>query len=95
MKADMELTIEQKNEIVIAAQQAQLEKPTRACVNSESAFVRQRIQDQGYIELSKQYWSFVCRSSDPGFSDEVKENEKKLKEIDSGFTMPAWGTYGT
>jgi hypothetical protein len=56
MKVDMELTIEQKNEIVIAAQQAQLEKPTRACVNSESAFVRQRIQDQGYIELSKQYW---------------------------------------
>lgn len=83
------------NELVIAAQLAQLEKPTRACVNSESAFVSQRLRDQGFITLSKQYWSFVCGGKDPGFNDEVKENEKKMKVIDREFTMPAWGTYGT
>ena len=89
------MTIMNINDIVIAAQRAQLEKPARACVNSESAFVAQRLSDQGFNELSKQYWSFVCGGKDPGFNDEVKENQKKLKEIDQGFTMPAWGTYGT
>lgn len=89
------MTIMNINDIVIAAQRAQLEKPTRACVNSEAAFVAQRLRDQGFNELSKQYWNFVCGGKDPGFSDEVKENEKKLKEIDKGFTMPEWGTYGT
>lgn len=83
------------NGIVIAAQRAQLENPTRACVNSESAFVQQRLCDQGFNELAKQYWSFVCGGKDPGFSDEVKENEKKLKMIDKQFEMPSWGTYGT
>lgn len=83
------------NSPVIAAQKLQLEKPARACVNSESAFVAQRLDEWGFKELSKQYWSFVCGGKDPGFNNEVKENEKKLKEIDKGFTMPSWGTYGT
>jgi hypothetical protein len=89
------MTIMNINDIVIAAQRAQLEKPTRACVNSEAAFVADRLRAQGFNELAKQYWNFVCGGKDPGFSDEVKENEKKLKEIDKGFTMPDWGTYGT
>lgn len=89
------MTIMDINGIVIAAQLVQLENPTRACVNSESAFVAQRLRDQGFNELSKQYWSFVCGGKDPGFSDEVKENQKKLKMIDKQFEMPAWGTYGT
>ena len=83
------------NEVVTAAQRAQLENPTRACVNPESAFVAQRLRDQGFHELSKQYWSFVCGGKDPGFNDEVKENENKLKKIDREFDMPSWGTYGT
>lgn len=83
------------NEIVIAEQLKQLEKPTRACVNSESAFVAERIRNAGHIELSKQYWNFVCGGKNPGFNDEVQKNAKKLKDIDRGFTMPEWGTYGT
>lgn len=83
------------NQIVIAAQTAQLENPTKACVNSESAFVAQRLRDQGFNELAKQYWSFVCGGKDPGFSDVVKENEKKLKVIDKQFEMPEWGYKGT
>ncbi len=90
-----ELTLEQQYAIVIAAQEAQLQKPTRACVNSEAAFVAQRIRDQGYHALSKQYWSFVCSGSKFGFNEQIIENEKKLKAIDKQFTMPDWGTYGT
>lgn len=81
-------------ELILAAQKAQLANPTRACVNSESAFVAQRLRDAGHSDLAKRYWSYVCRCG-AGFGAEVEENEKKLKEIDNGFVMPEWGTKGT
>jgi hypothetical protein len=87
-----------KNEIslIIEAQEAQLAKPTRACVNSESAFVAQRLRDAGHVDLAKTYWSnVVCSSKKDFFGPIVAENELKLKEIDKGFTMPEWGYKGT
>lgn len=81
-------------ELILEAQRAQIAKPTRACVNSESAFVAQRLRDAGHIDLAKRYWNSVC-SRRADFGEEVAENEKILKKIDSGFVMPDWGTYGT
>lgn len=90
------------NEIVFEAQRLQLESPARACVNSESAFVKDRIYKLGYPELAKEYWNWVCssasRSDEVGpekFGQEVYDQYKELKKIDAGFVMPSWGTYGT
>lgn len=82
-------------ELIIEAQEAQLAKPTRACVNSESAFVAQRLRDAGHHDLAKRYWNYVCRCGKDEFGDVVRANEEKLKEIDRGFVMPDWGTKGT
>ena len=90
------------NEIVFAAQAQQLLKPARACVNSESAFVADKIRDAGHPELAKAYWSWVCTSPerDPAkavekFGVECYEQYIQLREIDKGFTMPEWGYKGT
>lgn len=82
-------------ELIIEAQEAQLAKPTRACVNSESAFVAQRLRDAGHLDLAKRYWSMACSSSKSAFGEVVRANEEKLKQIDNGFVMPDWGTKGT
>lgn len=91
-----------RNEIIFAAQEAQLLKPTRACVNPESAFVADRLREQGYDELAKSYWSWVCSSPErnpveavKAFGVECYEQYVKLREIDKGFTMPEWGYKGT
>jgi hypothetical protein len=90
-----------KNEMItfiLEAQEAQLANPTRACVNSESAFVADRLRSMGHKELAKTYWSWVCsfRSTDSlKFGWKVYDNELKLKQIDAGFTMPEWGYKGT
>jgi hypothetical protein len=90
------------NKIVFDAQAEQLAKPARACVNSESAFVAERIRDAGYAELSKSYWSWVCSSPErnpaqavKAFGVECYEQYIQLREIDKGFTMPEWGYKGT
>ena len=87
-----------KNEIelIIEAQEAQLANPARACVNSESAFVKQRLAQAGHTDLAKRYWNIVvCSSAKDFFGPIVKANEEKLTLIDRGFTMPEWGTKGT
>ncbi len=82
--------------IVAEAQRKQLEKPARACVNSESAFVTQRLRNEGYTGIAARYWSWTCGRENPEeFGQEVYDLQMKLKAIDAGFTMPAWGTYGT
>lgn len=96
------LSNEQVSLIIAEAQRKQLEKPTRAVVNSEAAFVAQRLRNEGYSGIAARYWSWTCKSlcSDPErgpleFGQEVWELQRKLKEIDRGCDMPAWGTYGT
>jgi hypothetical protein len=90
------------NKIVFDAQAEQLAKPAKACVNSESAFVTDRIRAAGYDELAKSYWSWVCSSPErnpaqavKAFGVECYEQYVKLREIDKGFTMPEWGYKGT
>jgi len=85
-------------QILLKFMQEQLEKPARAIVNSESAFVRYNIAVAGYPDLAKRYWSWAC-SSNPtvwnDFTEEVVELQNKLKAIDKQSTIPEWGTKGT
>ena len=80
--------------IIAEAQRKQLAKPTKAIVNSEAAFVAQRLRDEGNTAISKRYWSWTCGAVDE-FNDEVNELQRQLKLIDAQSTMPSWGTYGT
>ena len=41
----MDYTESEVRQILIEAMKTQLEKPTRACVNSEACFVAQRLRD--------------------------------------------------
>lgn len=81
---------------IIEAQQYFIENPVRACVNSESSFVKERLQKQGFTEAASAYWNFVCfRNEKFVMSDEtVIAQEKQLGKA-SSFNMPAWGTSGT
>ena len=90
------------NDIVFAAQAQQLLKPARACVNSECAFVQEKIYNAGHPELAKEYWSWVCSGPERNpakavekFGVECYEQYIQLREIDKGFTMPEWGYKGT
>lgn len=75
---------------------AQIAKPTRAVVNSESAFVKDRLNKLGEYELAKSYWNWVCMNrTKPVFGDEVMALQDQLNVIDKQSTMPSWGTYGT
>ena len=87
-------------DIIIAAQQKQIKNPTRAVVNSESAFVWQTITKTDE-KLGIEYWRWVTSDAmfpERGsikFGQEVYENEILLNAIHSGVSMPEWGTYGT
>ena len=81
--------------LVAEAQREQLKKPNRAVVNSEAAFVAQRLRDAGHFDLAARYWRWVCPPSKDDFDETVHELQAKLKEIDLSVSMPAWGTYGT
>ena len=89
--------MEKQIDILIEAMKAQVAKPARAVVNHEAAFVAQTLRNAGEVELAKKYWSWHCSSweKNPIFGEEVQELQRQLKAIDSGVTMPAWGTYGT
>ena len=75
---------------------AQIEKPTCAVCNSESAFVAENLRKAGYAEEASKFWSFVCSGGTCHIDDpEIIELYKQLKQIDLKYSMPAWGTYGT
>lgn len=82
---------------VAEAIKEQLAKPARAVVNSESAFVADRLRKNGYTGVAARYWSWVCGRcyKQDEFGQEVYELQRQLEEIDKGVTMPEWGTYGT
>ena len=85
------------DEIVVACQKAQLANPAYAGVNCESIFVRGRIRDMGYPELSMNYWIWACRGgrngSDISFCEEAVELEKKLGAmLKSSMKLDTWGT---
>lgn len=82
-----------EKEIIYAAQLEQIKKPARVCVNTEAAFVKDRI---GRIDqdLASRYWSAVCLRQSLGH-DSLNDNQVTLSTIDKEFKMPAWGTRGT
>lgn len=82
--------------VVAEAIKAQIQKPTRAVVNSEAAFVAQRLRNDGYTGVAARYWSWSCgHENREEFGDEIYELQMQLNEIDRSVSMPAWGTYGT
>lgn len=81
---------------IIEAQQYFIEHPVRACVNSESSFVKQHLQQQGFMEAASLYWSFVTsRNAKYVMSDETIIAQEKQLDKASNFKMPEWGTAGT
>ena len=79
--------------LIRQAQTEQIANPTRACVNTESSFVYNRLISVN-VNLATRYWNHICRRA--SFNDEAADNNQiKLKRIDAGFSMPAWGTSGT
>lgn len=77
--------------------QAQVDKPTRAVVNSESAFVYNKLRKLNHIKLADQYWGWVCSYPRTSlfFDDKIDKLQSDLDKIDKKITMPTWGTYGT
>lgn len=86
-------------EIIIEAQAAQLAKPNRAIVNSECAFAKDRIAFEfKRPDLAREYWNWVCSKASNGclqYGQEVLDQYKALRAIDSQSTMPEWGYKGT
>lgn len=80
-------------EQIIQAQQFIIANPVRACVNSESSFVKERLQKQGNIEAATLYWQFACMGKRYITDIRVHELEEQLNASRS--TMPAWGIAGT
>lgn len=83
--------------VLLEVLQEQIAKPNRAVVNSESAFVKDKLNQRGEPELAKAYWNWVCSSGRdlPMFGPEALEFQRQLNAIDKQSTMPDWGTYGT
>lgn len=86
-------------EIIIEAQAAQLANPNRAIVNSECAFVQDRITfTYNRPDLAREYWNWVCSSASRGclkYGQQVLDQYIALRVIDSKQSMPEWGYKGT
>lgn len=82
-------------QVVVEAMKKQIQKPAKAVVNSESAFVKYEIAKED-SKLATFYWNWVCMGKKKGvFSEEVEKLQEQLDAIDAGISMPSWGTYGT
>ncbi len=83
--------------VLIEVLKEQIANPARACVNSESAFVKDKLNKRGETELATAYWNWVCmyQRDLPVFGEEVLALQRQLTAIDKQQTMPSWGTYGT
>ena len=93
MSMNTKPTMEEMLEQIKKFQKAQIDKPARAGVNSESSFVRYHLECADHEDAAKLYWSFACNSAtidDP----EVVELQEKLDSM-SRMIMPSWGTNGT
>lgn len=79
----------------------QLANPNRACVNSEAAFVRSRMEEAGEFYIARQYWNWTCGSRFVApdvlelFDEEVQDLAQKLRAIDLQTELPDWATRGT
>ena len=89
---------EKQIEIVLGAQQSLIDRPRRAVVNSEAAFVTDLIQVIDH-ELARIYWKWSCKP-DIGVTEDFSDcrilgNQRKLRDIDGTVKMDDWGYRGT
>lgn len=64
----------------------QITNPRKAIVNSESAFVKDKLVKAGQDDLARAYWKWVClglsEMYNPGFDTEIVELQTQLIQID-------------
>lgn len=78
---------------LLDAMRFQIANPRRAGVNSESAFVRDALNDAGETLLAKTYWSWLCcgRPDSVAFANDAEFIflQTELDAIDAKSTIPA------
>jgi hypothetical protein len=71
-------------EILRSVLKDQIAKPHKAIINSESAFVQEKLHRAGHSALASAYWDWVCSnySNNPGFDLNIVELQNQLNQID-------------
>jgi hypothetical protein len=74
-----------------------IKNPRRGIVNSEHAFVAQKLFDLKMFTAALAYWHWITmhRKEVDYFPADILDLIAKLDEIDLKTTIPQWGTYGT
>lgn len=81
---------------ICEAIQQQIDNPAHSIVNSESAFVRDRLVNAGLTKEAKWYWNCHCGVPNCKFTPEVAELHRQLVVADwRAMAMPVWGRSGT
>lgn len=81
-----------KYDALLDAMRQQIANPARAVVNSESAFIKDRLNNAGEFQLARAYWNWLCCgrpdtlvfTSDPEFID----LQSLLDALDAQYAMP-------
>lgn len=71
-------------EILRSVLKDQIVKPCKAIINSESAFVQEKLVKAKQPVLANAYWNWVCSnySNNPGFDLNIVELQNQLNQID-------------
>ena len=73
-------------EILRSVLKDQIAKPCKAIVNSESAFVQDKLLKAGQHALASAYWKWVCTGlntvHNPGFDSDIIDLQNQLNQID-------------
>lgn len=82
---------------ILKAITEQLASPVRDGCNSESSFVKTKLERQGLKDAALAYWNWVCMpSTRPAWAtEEIIAAQQMLDALKKKVAMPAWGTYGT
>ena len=76
--------------------QQQIENPRYAVVNSESAFVRDRLEQAGKHELARKYWSWIASGYDPHWKlQAIYSAQRQLDAVESKSPRLGPGDLGT
>lgn len=71
--------------------QDHINKPVNTGVNSESAFICDKLRSHGENALATEYWHLTCNMSKHDWPLEILELHNQLPK----HNIPFWGTYGT
>jgi hypothetical protein len=71
-------------EILRSVLKEQIAKPCKAVINSEAAFVQEKLFKARQPALANAYWNWVCSnySNNPGFDTNIVELQNQLNHID-------------